>query len=326
MAWPGAARDHGTFCVSCHTSLAYALSRPKLRAPLGEGAASAGERQLLNNVVKRVRLWKEVQPFYGGQNAAPSRGTEAVLNALILTSYDAASGSLSADGRAALDNMWPLQRMAQDQQGAWDWIQFDNEPWEAHDSQYYGASLAALAVGNTPQSYRSAPEIRNRLERLRDYLNREFARQSPLNQAVVLWASANWPGLLGPEQRAAVVKELLASQQADGGWSSASLLWTWRDWSVATLRNLWIHSEASPLKPRSDGYATGLITLALIRSGVPEADDHIQRGRAWLIGNQDQSDGKWPAYSPNGKRDHVRGEGLFMNDAATAYAVLALME
>jgi squalene-hopene/tetraprenyl-beta-curcumene cyclase len=25
MGWQGAARDHGTFCVSCHTALPYAL-------------------------------------------------------------------------------------------------------------------------------------------------------------------------------------------------------------------------------------------------------------------------------------------------------------
>jgi D-alanine-D-alanine ligase len=32
--WPSAARDHETFCVSCHTSLPYALARPALRAAL----------------------------------------------------------------------------------------------------------------------------------------------------------------------------------------------------------------------------------------------------------------------------------------------------
>ena len=41
QAWwagfPAAQRDHGTFCVSCHTTLPYALARPRLRASLGEG-------------------------------------------------------------------------------------------------------------------------------------------------------------------------------------------------------------------------------------------------------------------------------------------------
>ena len=30
--WPNAARDRGTFCISCHTTLPYALARPALRA------------------------------------------------------------------------------------------------------------------------------------------------------------------------------------------------------------------------------------------------------------------------------------------------------
>ena len=34
--WPPAARDRGTFCVSCHTAATYALARPALRGALGE--------------------------------------------------------------------------------------------------------------------------------------------------------------------------------------------------------------------------------------------------------------------------------------------------
>src|SRR5213593_3787571 len=94
MGWPGAARDHGTFCVSCHTAVPYALSRPALRVPLADGAPSTNERRLLDNVTKRVRLGKEAGPYYGdpdraGDKAVESRGTEAVLNALILASHDA---------------------------------------------------------------------------------------------------------------------------------------------------------------------------------------------------------------------------------------------
>src|SRR5215472_14171210 len=31
IEWPRAQRDHGTFCVSCHTAVPYALSRSALR-------------------------------------------------------------------------------------------------------------------------------------------------------------------------------------------------------------------------------------------------------------------------------------------------------
>src|ERR1043166_3158011 len=57
MEWPKAARDHETFCISCHTAVPYALARPALRAALAEGAPSANERRLLENVPKRGRLW-----------------------------------------------------------------------------------------------------------------------------------------------------------------------------------------------------------------------------------------------------------------------------
>ena len=33
MNWPRAARDHETFCISCHTAVPYALSRPPCAAP-----------------------------------------------------------------------------------------------------------------------------------------------------------------------------------------------------------------------------------------------------------------------------------------------------
>src|ERR1700730_11308356 len=49
MGWPQAARDHETFCVSCHTVAPYAMARPALRAPLAEAAPSAVERKLLEN-------------------------------------------------------------------------------------------------------------------------------------------------------------------------------------------------------------------------------------------------------------------------------------
>src|SRR5437588_4016534 len=65
MSWPGAARDHETFCISCHTALPYALSRSALGGILGEKVLAPGERRILDNVIKRVRLWNEAKPFYG---------------------------------------------------------------------------------------------------------------------------------------------------------------------------------------------------------------------------------------------------------------------
>lgn len=324
MNWPGAARDHGTFCVSCHTALAYVLARPFLRSTSEPAGISAGEQRCLDNVTKRVRLWNEVRPYYGGSSSGLSRGTEAVLNAVILAKHDCDTGALTADTRTALSNMWDLQLTAGSAKGAWQWIQFNNEPWEAHDSQYYGAAMASLAVGMTPSSYRDVPELQERLTSLRQYLQREFAGQSLANQTVALWASAKWPDLLTAAERNALIRALFENQQRDGGWSISSLVWSSRDWSLKTLIKLYAHSEATPLNPKSDGYATGLVTLALEQCGVSSHDMHIKQARAWLVAHQNKNDGRWPAYSVNGKRDHAYGEGLFMDDAATAFAVMAL--
>lgn len=329
MTWPVAARDHDTFCVSCHTAVPYALARPALHAALGEDAPAPGERKLLDSVTRRVRMWDAVKPFYTDQNRGPhktaqSRGTESVLNALILASYVARTGLLSADARTALDEMWALQQTSGQLKGAWLWLQFDNEPFEAHDSDYYGAALAAVAAGVAPGGYIAEPTIQSNLKLLRDYLNREYARQSPINHAVLLWASAKWQGLLTPARQANIIHDILSEQRADGGWSLSSLAWTWRDWTTTTLVKLWWRSNATPFEPKSDGYATGLMTYALEQVGLSQADPHLKRGLDWLERNQIKADGRWPGYSLNNRVDPSSEMGHFMSDVGTAYAVLAL--
>jgi squalene-hopene/tetraprenyl-beta-curcumene cyclase len=325
MGWKRAARDHETFCISCHTAVPYAMSRPSLRKSLGEVGLSANERRLLENVTKRVRLWKEVAPFYtdadrGVYKSVESRGTESVLNALILASNDAnnaaQSGHLSDDTRAAFENMWAEQQTMGDQKGAWLWLRFKNEPWEADDSDFYGASLAAIAVGTAPENYRAKPEIQNNLKMLREYLNRAYASQTLSNRAVLLWASAKVPGLLDPERQKALITELLSKQEADGGWSLTSMAGDWK------------RHDGTPQEAHSDGYATGLITFALLQAGISPENAQLKRGLAWLMENQNRAEGYWLAFSLNNNEEHhiSPDTARFMKDAATAYAVLALSE
>jgi hypothetical protein len=139
-----------------------------------------------------------------------------------------------------------------------------------------------------------------------------------------LWAATKWPGLLAPAEQKSIIDSVLGRQQPDGGWGLSSLGWTWRGLSLHSLINLWMHSNDSPMAGKSDGYATGLIVFVLGQAGVPRGDAHLQRGRSWLLRNQNQSEGLWPGYSLVNRRDPSYGTGRFMNDAATAYAVLAL--
>jgi squalene-hopene/tetraprenyl-beta-curcumene cyclase len=328
--WNGSARDHGTFCVSCHTALPYALSRPALRGALAEPGPSVNERKLIEDVTKRVRLWNDVGPYYSDygndRKTGESRGTESVLNALILASYDAESGRLSDDTRAAFGNMWELQQTTGEHSGSWPWLQFDQEPWEANDSAYYGATLAAMAVGVAPGNYASTPEIQDNLARLREYLNREGAAQSTINRVFLLWASTRMPGILSPEQQKAIINEALSKQQADGGWRLASISWKWSGWSLKSFGNMWIREDGTPMEGKSDGLATSLITLALQRAGVHPDNAQLKHGLSWLMSNQNAAEGSWPASSVN-KRRHISSDtGRFMSDAATAFAVLALTE
>ena len=316
LSWPTAARDHNTSCVSCHTALPYALARPALRAALAEQSPADPERRLVENVVKRVQMWHDVEPFYPDQTrglpkTSESRGTEAVLNAVILASRDARSGALTADARQAFDNLWSLQFRTGDLKGAWAWLNFHNEPWEGNGSPYFGAALAAIAVGRAPGEYAASTEIQDRLTLLRGYLQRGADTVSLFNRMMVLWASGQLPNLLPPAQRQSIMDAAYAKQQDDGGWTTSAL-------------GPWARADGTPVDAASDGYATGLVVLALEQAGVSRTDPRLRRGLDWLVQHQDATTGAWFASSVNKKRDPATDIGKFMNDAATAFAVLAL--
>jgi squalene-hopene/tetraprenyl-beta-curcumene cyclase len=316
MEWPSAARDHDTFCVSCHSALPYAIARPALRSTMHDQSLSPAEKRLIDNVVKRVRLGNDAAPFYPDQrNGLPktseSRGTEAILNATILSTRDGASGRLSDDARTAFANLWALQMKTGDLAGAWAWLNFRYEPWEAPSSPYFGASIAAIAVGRAPGKYASDPAIQDNVTALKRYLGKQLDQQSLFNRVMALWASTALDGVLTVADRDRIIEECVRQQREDGGWSTASL---------AAYQRV----DGSSLDTASDGYATGLITLALEEATAATARPAIQRGLDWLRLHQDKTSGGWTAVSLNKQRDPSTPPAQFMNDAATAYAVLAL--
>jgi squalene-hopene/tetraprenyl-beta-curcumene cyclase len=314
--WPSAARDHDTACVSCHSALPYALARPTLHSALNEDGPTANEAKIVADVAKRVRAWKDMEPWYPDQTrglpkTAESRGTESVINAVVLARRDAQVGALSDDTRQALSNMWTQQMRTGDLSGAWAWLSFRLEPWEGAKSAYFGAAMAAVAVGTAPGGYAANADIQKNVELLRSYLTKQAADQHILNKMMLLWASSKLSGLLTPGERDAVIAEVVAAQQADGGWSTGSL-------------GPWKRGDGSALPTASDGYATGLATFALQQAGRPSNDSHVQQGLRWLIAHQDKATGQWRASSLNKERDPATEPAKFMNDVATAYAVLAL--
>jgi squalene-hopene/tetraprenyl-beta-curcumene cyclase len=321
QAWPPAQKDHETVCVSCHTNVPYALARPALRAQLGEQKLSDPERIMLDSIIKRVNLGSEAEPFYNDAKHGPgktreARNAESVNNALILARYDAArydaqQGHLQDVTRKALAAMWALQERIGPKSGAWLWQNFHFSPWEADESEYYGACMAAIATGIAPGHYRDDPKIQGNLALLRDYLRRQATTQPLVNRIVLLWASSKLPGLMTDQERAVLKTEIYSKQQPDGGWSLTTL-------------GTWKRHDSSPFDTRSDGYATGLTVLALEESGRSTNSPEAKRGVDWLLANQSKTDGLWPAWSLNLQRDPASGVGRFMSDAATAISMMAL--
>lgn len=315
QAWPRAQKDHGTICISCHTVVPYAMARPGLRLQLGEPGLTPPEKTMLDSVEKRVSQWSEMVPFYsdaknGPGKTAEAHATEAVLNAVILASYDARQGRLRPITRTAFDEAWALQEQTGDKAGGWKWQDFHLGPWESSESGYQGATLLMLEAVNAPDGYAREPEVRSHLDRERDYLRRKYAAQPLVNQLYILWASAKEPGLLTEGQRKALLAALRSQQQVDGGWRT-----------MAMDKRERIDHSPEPME--SDGYATGLAVLAMEESGTPRRDKTLQQGLEWLAKHQ-QKEGNWSALSINKQRDPESDASLFMTDAATAYAVLAL--
>jgi squalene-hopene/tetraprenyl-beta-curcumene cyclase len=324
-----------TVCVSCHTTLPYVLARPALRRAMHVGAFTPQETRLVEETTRRVETYGAHQPLYDHSESkkTESRGTEAVLNGLILASADAAQGRRepSAPTQQALKRLWETQRP----DGAWDWLDFGLEPFETVDGVYYGATLAAMAIGVAPGSSTSrTAEARSGIERLRGYLKEKYAAQSLFNRAWLLLASTRLNDLLTSGQRAALITEIQGRQRDDGGWAMESL-GTWR-WSKTSAPFRAPGTPNAALLAKSDAYGTGLIVYTLRQAGLPVGQPAVSRGLQWLRANQqDVEVGQhswpaWRAHSLNFDREHGGEKGepwrrMFMSDSATAFAVLALI-
>ena len=272
---------------------------------------------MLTSIEKRVRGWKDMEPFYsddvyGTGKEIESRNAESVLNAVILSSYDARQGQLSDRSRLAFQNAWSLQSTTGPDAGAWVWQNFAYTPWESPESQYHWAALMAVAVGKAPGRYRDDPKIAANLSALRSYLQSHYEAQPLVNKVVALWAEKFFPGVVTFDQSTKLIADSNRLQRDDGGWSLTDL-------------GAWERRDKTPLETRPDGYATGLIVLVLEETTAkPRNNPHVAHGIAWLEANQDKTTGAWPAWSLNKNRDPQSNIGRFMSDAATSYAVLAL--
>ncbi len=275
-------------CITCHTNMPYLTARPLLK---GDG-------------------WKEVREFLDkdvtswAKDGKPRGDAYVVATAFALAFNDAQQGGKLADTtKASLDKMWDVQTKA----GAWNWLKCDWPPLE-HDD-YYGATLAALAVGYAPGEYAKTDKATAGMKKLTKYLA-DTPAPDLHHTAMLLWASTKLPDLITADAKAKAVADLKAKQRKDGGWSLPSLgEYKRRD------------EKKTPNDPNadSDGYGTGFVAFVLMQSGEKPTGEAVSGAVKWLKANQRES-GRWYTRSLSNDKAH------YITNAGTAFCVLALSE
>ena len=306
--WP-VAQSPGGPCVSCHTGATYLLARPLLRKSLGQFEPTHLEKGLLEGM--RYRL-------AGGQSMFPSliaepKRTQALSVEAILTVLTANKGGLSAaDTKLAWDRVFGLQQRTGKQTGSWAWFDLGLDPWESEHSDFLGTALAAISVGSAV-AYKVEDPYAQQSREMIAYLIREYSNQPLHNRIMALWASAKLRGVLDKAKRHTLAGAIWDLQRPDGGWTTAAL-GPWQD-----------HPSKPPVTG-SDAYATGFVTFVLQQAGIGCQDPRLGRARMWLASHQNSTTGAWPFSSMNKRYQTGSMQVGFMDDAATGFAVLALLD
>jgi hypothetical protein len=266
------------------------MARPVLRKSLGEGGPTQYETGLRDALGARAsaRTGGEAfgAPFAKEPRASMAIGVESIHAALFLGTPE------------ALDRMWALQIREGKDKGAWSWFHLDADPYEMPESTYYGAVLAAIAAKSSPAEYKNRASVKEQTALLNDYLDRERSSQPLHNRLLALTA--------GHKDKEAI-EQAWKSQRPDGGWSIESL-------------GPWKKSQ----KTESDCYATAVAAYALKEAGL-SSDKRLKKALDWLKAHQNPETGAWPSESMNKQYDPASMMAKFMQDAATSYAVLALL-
>ena len=297
FSWKPAMSADGP-CVSCHTGMTYLLARPVLRRRLKESQPTMYEVGLLDRLRTKV----------GEKPAGALQGVETIFSAMFLSREDAAK-TMSAHSQKAFDQLWALQNSEGSSKGGWRWYAANLDPWENAESGRYGAALAAVALTQTPAEYRDTPKVRDQAASLNAYLMDAVDSRRLHDRLALLLARA----LVSDSLRQSIAADALSKQQPDGGWTIESL-------------GPWMAHADAPPSSGSNAYATAFTTFALLRGGVTSSDPKLAKALAWLQSHQDPSTGAWVAVSMNKRYPEGSMESRFMQDAATAFASLALID
>jgi squalene-hopene/tetraprenyl-beta-curcumene cyclase len=213
--------------------------------------------------------------------------------------------SLDPHVRQLLDFLWQVQDQSD---GGFHIPAYDFLVPFLERDQRYVTYLAVLAVGFAPGRYYDQPSAREGFKRLQNFV-RSNPPKNLHEQAVLLWAASRTPGMLTSAEKKQYAQDLLKHQNPDGGWTLGAM----------GAMGQWARHDGPPNDPHaaSDGYATGLASLALCTNGEA-ATPGVERAVKWLESNQRVS-GRW--YTASLFSERFKN---YLSNMGTAYALMAI--
>jgi ankyrin repeat protein len=277
-------------CASCHNNSFAAMAVGFARkAGFQVDEKTAGD-QVKANVFGLEQLRDDLRQGFIGTN--DYFGTFVIANILIGLDGEHHKPDLNTDAAA----MYILNRQMPD--GHWPYVSADGRPPICSD--YVGQTTVALRA---LQLY--APQIdkatyAQAIARANAWLSTVQSRDNQDRLYRVMGLA--WAGNKAEVQKA--LKELVAHQKADGGWSDLEMM-------------------------ESSAYTTGEALVAMRIAGVPATDAAFKRGVDYLLRTQ-QEDGSWyvksraMTFQPYFESGFPHGYDQWISAAGSSWAVMAL--
>ncbi len=295
-------------CVACHTPGAYMLDRPMLTKSLGKPNEEvlAG---FINSIQNELPGTKEKQgiTYY-------AQAERAVWRAAGLVQWDKyVTGKTSESTGRALRSML-LQLSSHGGFYMPDEVEI---PYETTDFELTQHAARGIVEAPGWLANLKDADLLQRIERMKRFL-REVPPRHDYDRALRIGLASFLPEVVSKKDQAADIAMLWSKQHADGGWSTRDMSAP-RNWSAHMSDTVIKLIEGLPdaANPGSDPYMTALAICLLRESGVPAGDPRMQKGIAWLKGEQRVS-GRWWMHSL------YRGNSHFSTYLATAKAMQAL--
>jgi hypothetical protein len=276
-------------CVSCHQQSLPAVAYARAR----ERGLTVDEASLaLQLNVQRGALTKTFEAVYEMMEPTPDSPTSLGYGLWAMNSV----GYAPDDVTEAM--VWYVAN-SQLQDGSFPG--FDRRP-PMEEGRMIGTAFAVNALRQFPQPLHSF-NLDKTFERARAWLM-TYEPKDP-NERIHRYLGLGWAGAKRSVLHK-ITREILAAQQADGGWAGLPTL-------------------------ASDAWATGLTLFALHEIGnVPVTDEHYRRGVDFLLRTQ-FADGSWLVptrtwpLQPHFDSGFPHGRDQWISAAGTAWAAIALL-